>query len=66
MVANHLEDRSHWLALLSEGGLEQKSPLANTGEIRRPEPGSWRDRDGQTPRRHPRNVRIIPKSRDFH
>ncbi len=66
IVANALEDRSHWLALLSEGGLEAKDVLANTDEVRKPEPGSWRATpEAQIPRRHPRQVRIIPKSRDF-
>jgi error-prone DNA polymerase len=61
VVANRLEDRSHWLSLLSEGGLEAGHLLANADEIRRPDPGSWRPG-----RRHPRAERIIPKSRDFH
>ena len=61
MVAQRLEDRSHWLALLAEGGLEAKSLLANADEVRKPDPGSWRPTRG-----HPRGLRIIPKSRDFH
>ena len=66
-VANHLEDRSHWLQLLSADELDAKALLANADEVRRPEPGSWRvTPEAQTPRRHPRQVRIIPKSRDFH
>jgi error-prone DNA polymerase len=60
VVANHLEDRSHWLELLCADTLEAKTLLANADEIRRPEPGSWRPG-----RRHPRAERIIPKSRDF-
>ncbi|MGI9381861.1 MAG: OB-fold nucleic acid binding domain-containing protein, partial [Methyloligellaceae bacterium] len=60
IVANRLEDRSHWLMLLSEGARAFASPLAHADEVMRPTPGSWH------PRRHPRAVRIIPKSRDFH
>ncbi|MEM1105913.1 MAG: error-prone DNA polymerase [Pseudomonadota bacterium] len=36
--------------------------LANADEVRRPDPGSYNKPRGS----HPRNVRIIPKSRDFH
>ncbi len=61
VVAQRLEDRSHWLALLAEGGLDAKSLLANADEVRKPDPGSWRPT-----RAHPRSLRIIPKSRDFH
>ena len=60
IVANRLEDRSSWLTLLSEGARAVASPLAHADEVVRPTPGSWH------PRRHPRNMRIIPKSRDFH
>lgn len=60
VIANRLEDRSDWLASLSERALTAKPPLAHADEVARPDPGSWH------PRRHPRNVRIIPKSRDFH
>ncbi len=50
LVANRLEDRSHDLGLLSEGGLEANDLLANADEVRRPDPGSWRperERPGQ-------------------
>ncbi|MEM9739188.1 MAG: error-prone DNA polymerase [Pseudomonadota bacterium] len=36
--------------------------LAHADEVRRPDPGSYRKPRGS----HPRNVRVIPKSRDFH
>ncbi len=36
--------------------------LANADEVRRPDPGSYRKPRGS----HPRNLRVIPKSRDFH
>ena len=60
VIANRLEDRSAWLATLSERAEVLPSSLAHADEVARPDPGSWH------PRRHPRNVRIIPKSRDFH
>jgi error-prone DNA polymerase len=36
--------------------------LARADEVKSP---VGEDRRGQNPRRHPRDVRIIPKSRDF-
>jgi error-prone DNA polymerase len=55
VVARRLEDHSHMLRHLSDEALP--STLAQ-GDA----PGSWR-----TPAaRHPRDVEIIPKSRDFH
>ena len=40
-------------------------PLANADEVRRPVPEN-RVSGGHSPRGHPRNVRVLPKSRDFH
>ncbi len=60
VIANRLEDRSDWLTSLTERAELLAAPLAHADEVVRPEPGSW------NPRRHPRNVRVIPKSRDFH
>jgi hypothetical protein len=42
----------------------KKAGLARADEVARPitDPNRWR----QQPHRHPRNVRIMPKSRDFH
>jgi error-prone DNA polymerase len=62
---------------LSEWSADMKVPLANADEVRHPDPGSARGsaeegaralpRFAREPRlHHPRNVRIIPKSRDFH
>ncbi|HUR43890.1 MAG TPA: error-prone DNA polymerase [Aestuariivirga sp.] len=51
VVANRIEDKTEWLARLTEGENLLKNPLAHTGEVSA---------------RHPRNVRVIPKSRDFH
>jgi error-prone DNA polymerase len=70
VVSARLEDRSDWLALLSEAADEMKVPLANADHVRSPEQGS-RARAGPDSRHprwaaHPREARIIPKSRDFH
>jgi error-prone DNA polymerase len=56
VVAARLEDHTGLLSRLSDDSL-----LPSNLE-KRDSPGSW----GQPPRRHPRNVEIIPKSRDFH
>ncbi|MCW5679299.1 MAG: error-prone DNA polymerase [Xanthobacteraceae bacterium] len=57
LVAERLEDRSAELHRLSEWKVEV--PLARTDEVSRPQ------QDHRSPR-HPRNVRILPRSRDFH
>ena len=82
IVAQKLIDRSDWLMQLSEWAQDMKMPVANADEVRRPNPGSARggDEDQKRPHPrfnsssnvpppridHPRNVRIMPKSRDFH
>ncbi|MEL6257900.1 MAG: error-prone DNA polymerase [Pseudomonadota bacterium] len=60
IVANELVDRTGDLNLLSEDAHRDplKAALSHADEVLRPVP---EDR-----RTHPRNVRIIPKSRDFH
>ncbi len=60
IIANGLEDRSHWLLALVKGRGDLASPLVRAGELARPSPGSWR------PGRQSRAHRIIPQSRDFH
>jgi error-prone DNA polymerase len=69
LVAERLADRSGDLALLAEDRLSLQGdmpiPLANADEVRRPVPEN-RVSGGHSPRRHPRDVRILPKSRDFH
>jgi error-prone DNA polymerase len=69
LVAERLVDRSADLALLAEDRLSLQGdmpiPLANADEVRRPVP-EGRVSGGHSPRRHPRDVRILPKSRDFH
>jgi error-prone DNA polymerase len=55
VVAARLEDHTGLLQRLSDANLPSNLE-------KRDSPGSW----GQPPSRHPRNVEIIPKSRDFH
>ena len=71
VVSAVVEDKSELLATLtSEASQPIPTPLANADEVKRPEPGSWRPaaRVYETghARRHPRETRIIPRSRDFH
>lgn len=56
VVVSHLADRSDALNRLS--GDVMQVPLAHADEVRKPIPHNTH--------RHPRDVRIIPKSRDFH
>ena len=63
LVAERLVDRSADLGRLSHEPLPV--PLANADEVRRPIAEN-RVSGGHSPRRHPRDVRILPKSRDFH
>jgi error-prone DNA polymerase len=61
VVAQRIEDKTSWLTLLTEDGALLANPLARADEVVRP------GYDQRNPAvRHPRNVRIIPKSRDFH
>ena len=56
VVARRVEDHSHMLKHLSDDP-------ALPPRLEKPDhAGSW----GRPPNRHPRNVEIIPKSRDFH
>ncbi|GLK68006.1 error-prone DNA polymerase [Hansschlegelia plantiphila] len=59
LVAERLVDRTSELSRLSERKLSP--PLSRADEVINPPP----DRS-QRPRIHPREVRILPKSRDFH
>jgi error-prone DNA polymerase len=55
LMAHTVIDRTYELGRLSE--THQANPeLSRADEVNRP----------QNPRGHPRNVRILPKSRDFH
>jgi error-prone DNA polymerase len=61
VVANHIEDKTEWLRLLNEDSELLRNPLARADEVVRPGPDA-----PQPAARHPRQMRIIPKSRDFH
>ena len=61
VVAGRLEDKTRWLSLLSDDLEPLASPLAHADEVVRP----GHD-DRQPAARHPRQMRVIPKSRDFH
>jgi error-prone DNA polymerase len=56
VIAAHLTDASHDLARLSDQALDP--PKARADELGRTNP--------PPPRTHPRNARVIPRSRDFH
>ncbi|MEO1656525.1 MAG: error-prone DNA polymerase [Pseudomonadota bacterium] len=62
IVAQRLIDRTQDIDLLSEDVVRDplKGVLCPTDEVRRPVPETGNSA------RHPRNVRTIPKSRDFH
>ncbi len=80
LISEHLEDRSAWLLRLVVDSPLMPIPIANADEVLRPNPGSARSSsllaasdsptgsrpEAAPPRTHPRNVRILPKSRDFH
>ncbi len=57
LVAERMVDRSTDLNRLSEDGFRHRAPV---GDIPPPEDSR------ESRHRHPRNVRILPKSRDFH
>ncbi len=60
VVAGRLEDKTGWLSLLSDDLRPLANPLAHADEVVRP------GYDRQPAARHPRQMRVIPKSRDFH
>ena len=62
LVAERLVDRTADLSRLSRE--DMPVPLANADEVRRPIPDTRAA--GGHGHRHPRNVRVLPKSRDFH
>jgi error-prone DNA polymerase len=67
IVAARLEDRTEWLSLLSESGRETMPvPIARADEVLYPDPGSAHTKEHPRWAGHPRNERILPKSRDFH
>ena len=60
VIAHRIEDLTHWLARLAPDDL-LVNPLARADEVARGAPGG----SHPPPARHPRQNRIIPKSRDF-
>jgi error-prone DNA polymerase len=70
IVSADLVDRSDRLGGLTEHGEPMPIPIANADEVLRPDPGSARGqpsaRDHPRFAGHPRDARVIPKSRDFH
>ncbi|MCH9808363.1 MAG: error-prone DNA polymerase [Alphaproteobacteria bacterium] len=74
VVSRRLFDRSGMLMHLSEQAEDLRMPIANADEVLRSDPGSARGSMASAGRQtahprwagHPRNERIIPKSRDFH
>ncbi len=70
VVSAELIDRSDWLDDLTEQREAMPVPIANADEVLRPDPGSARGkasaRDHPRFQGHPRDTRVIPKSRDFH
>jgi error-prone DNA polymerase len=69
VVSARLEDRSDWLSLLSEQAQAMQVPVANADHVRHPDVRAQQTglKNGH-PRwaGHPRDARVIPKSRDFH
>jgi error-prone DNA polymerase len=64
VIVAHLDDASHRLSALSDMALALE--LARADEVNRPLPATARaPQPADTGHRHPRNVRLIPKSRDF-
>jgi error-prone DNA polymerase len=68
VVSQRLEDRSDWLSLLSEQAADMKTPLANADHVKSPDIRAEQTglHNGHPRWAHPREARIIPKSRDFH
>ncbi|MDX2158079.1 MAG: error-prone DNA polymerase [Hyphomicrobiaceae bacterium] len=72
IVSGVIEDRSDLLATLMEDAeMPMPVPIANADEVLRPDPGSARSPahprwPGARHAGHPREARIIPRSRDFH
>jgi error-prone DNA polymerase len=68
LVAERLYDRSHDLHLLSDDRLGRKVQVPNSAALIEPlhdDPRQHPDNPAQKVR-HPRNVRLLPRSRDFH
>jgi error-prone DNA polymerase len=68
LVADRLIDRSHDLKALADDALGGKIGVASGGIPPEPLDDDRREHPDHPPQkhRHPRNVRILPRSRDFH
>ncbi len=67
LIADHIEDRTSDLELLSEATLPPPYQPGDGARNASPGRGEPRDLPAPSPRHHhPRNVRVIPRSRDFH
>ncbi len=68
LVAQRLVDRSHDLIGLSDDALERKHPLPPGAALIEPLNDDRREHPENSAQRirHPRDVRILPRSRDFH
>lgn len=68
VVAERLENRSDALLRLAPDGLapSMAPPMAHADEVNRPLSSPLADPMSAPNRGHPRDARIIPKSRDFH
>ncbi len=68
LVADHLTDRSTELMHLANDALVPRHPLPSPAAPAEPLNDDRRDHPGNPAQRirHPRNVRILPRSRDFH
>ncbi len=65
LIADHIEDRTHDLDLLSDQSLPRPYVPGDGASSAAPNRGEPRDLP-HPQHRHPRNVRVIPRSRDFH
>ena len=63
LIGEHLEDLSHELATLSEPPAAKSFLIPADAGKNSPDP---RERPAAVRHRHPRNVRVLPRSRDFH
>ncbi|GKQ50077.1 error-prone DNA polymerase [Bradyrhizobium sp. Ce-3] len=68
LVAQRMTDRSHDLIGLANESLSRKHPVPTGPALIEPLNDDRRDHGDNSPQkiRHPRNVRILPPSRDFH
>jgi error-prone DNA polymerase len=68
LIAQRMVDRSHDLIGLANDALSRKRPVPEGVDLIEPLNDDRRDHGENSPQkiRHPRNVRILPPSRDFH